>query len=182
MMGYIIERLKDAGITEIVILLYFKPHIIQACFGDGSDFGVKIQYVTPDEDYGTAGAVKQAAPHLDQRFIVISGDLITDFNLQEIIGFHSANQAKATITLTSVQDPLQFGVVITNKKNQIIRFLEKPGWGEVFSDTINTGIYVFEPEILSFIPDNVSFDFSKNLFPKLMENQITIFKYNAEKY
>ena len=88
---------------------------------------------------------------------MISGDLITDFNLQEIIGFHSANQAKATITLTSVQDPLQFGVVITNKKNQIIRFLEKPGWGEVFSDTINTGIYVFEPEILSFIPDNVSF-------------------------
>ncbi len=182
MMGYIIERLKDAGITEIVILLYFKPHIIQACFGDGSDFGVKIQYVTPDEDYGTAGAVKQAAPHLDQRFIVISGDLITDFNLQEIIGFHSANQAKATITLTSVQDPLQFGVVITNKKNQIIRFLEKPGWGEVFSDTINTGIYVFEPEILSFIPDNVSFDFSKDLFPKLMENQITIFGYNAKGY
>ncbi len=182
MMGYIIERLKDAGITEIVILLYFKPHIIQTCFGDGSDFGVKIQYVIPDEDYGTAGAVKQAAPHLDQQFIVISGDLITDFNLQEIIGFHSANQAKATITLTSVQDPLQFGVVITDKKNQIIRFLEKPGWGEVFSDTINTGIYVFEPEILSFIPDNVSFDFSKDLFPKLMESQVPIFGYNAKGY
>ncbi len=182
MMGYIIERLKHAGITDIIILLYFKPHIIRAYFGDGSDFGVKIQYVTPDEDYGTAGAVKQAAAYLDQPFIVISGDLITDFNLREIIGFHGANQAKATITLTSVKDPLQFGVVITDRKNQIIRFLEKPGWGEVFSDTINTGIYVFEPEILSFIPNNVSFDFSRDLFPKLMKSKITIFGYNATGY
>ncbi len=182
MMEYIIERLKHAGIAEIVILLYFKPHIIQDYFGDGSDFGVKIQYVIPDEDYGTAGAVKQAASYLNERFIVISGDLITNFNLQEIMGFHNANQAQATITLTSVEDPLQFGVVITDKKNQILRFLEKPGWGEVFSDTINTGIYVFEPGVLSFIPDNVPFDFSKDLFPKLMENGISIFGYNAKGY
>ncbi|PID76550.1 MAG: mannose-1-phosphate guanyltransferase [Deltaproteobacteria bacterium] len=182
MMGYVVERLKDAGITEIIILLYFKPDIIQSYFGDGTDFGVKITYVIPEEDYGTAGAVKQAAPYLDERFMVISGDLITDFNLREIIGFHAANQARATITLTSVEDPLQFGVVITDKKNQIIRFLEKPGWGEVFSDTINTGIYVFEPEILSFIPDNVPFDFSKDLFPKLMADQISIFGYNARGY
>ncbi len=182
MMGHIIEQLKDAGISDIVVLLYFKPEIIQAYFGDGANFGVNIQYVIPDDDYGTAGAVKQAAPFLDDSFIVISGDLITDFNLQEIIGFHEVNQASVTITLTSVEDPLQFGVVITDKKNQILRFLEKPGWGEVFSDTINTGIYILEPEILSFIPDAAPFDFSKDLFPKLMVNQIPLFGYKAHGY
>ncbi len=182
MMQYIIEMLKDAGITEIVILLYFKPEVIKNYFGDGSDYGIKIHYVLPDDDYGTAGAVKKAEKYLDERFIIVSGDLVTDFNLREIIGFHEINNSKATITLTSVDDPLQFGVVITDKDRKILRFLEKPGWGEVFSDTINTGIYVFEPEILSYIPENKAFDFSKDLFPTLMNNKITIFGYNAKGY
>jgi mannose-1-phosphate guanylyltransferase/phosphomannomutase len=182
MMEYIIEMLKNSGITEIVILLYFKPEVIKNYFGDGSDFGIKIHYVLPDDDYGTAGAVKKAEKYLDERFIIVSGDLVTDFNFREIIGFHEINNSKATITLTSVDDPLQFGVVITDKDRKILRFLEKPGWGEVFSDTINTGIYVFEPEILSYIPENKAFDFSKDLFPTLMNNKITIFGYNAKGY
>ncbi len=182
MMEYIIEMLKNVGITEIVILLYFKPEVIKNYFGDGSNLGIKIHYVLPDDDYGTAGAVKKAEKYLDERFIIVSGDLVTDFNLREIIGFHEINNSKATITLTSVDDPLQFGVVITDKDRKILRFLEKPGWGEVFSDTINTGIYVFEPEILSYIPENKPFDFSKDLFPTLMNNNITIYGYNAKGY
>ncbi|MCD8493719.1 MAG: nucleotidyltransferase family protein, partial [Geovibrio sp.] len=167
MMEYIIDSLKNAGIVDIVILLYFKPEVIKSYFGDGSSKGVNIRYVQPDDDYGTAGALKKAEAFLDERFIVVSGDLITDFSIQEIIGYHDFKESKATITLTSVPDPLQFGVVITDKEGQIVRFLEKPGWGEVFSDTINTGIYVFEPEVLKYIPENSNFDFSKDLFPKL---------------
>jgi mannose-1-phosphate guanylyltransferase/phosphomannomutase len=182
MMEYIIDSLKNAGIVDIVILLYFKPEVIKGYFGDGSSKGVRIRYVQPDDDYGTAGAVKKAEEFLNEKFIVVSGDLITDFNLQEIIGYHDVKGSKATITLTSVPDPLQFGVVITDKEGQIVRFLEKPGWGEVFSDTINTGIYVFEPEVLNSIPENANFDFSKDLFPKLMAGGTKIYGYNAKGY
>ncbi len=182
MMEHIIKRLKFVGIQEIIVLLYFKPEVIQNYFKDGKDFGVKINYVLPDDDYGTAGAVKKAQKYLDERFIVVSGDLVTDFDFKEIIGFHHAVGSKLTITLTSVEDPLQFGVVITDKEGKILRFLEKPGWGEVFSDTINTGIYVIEPEILNYIPDNIPFDFSKDLFPRLMKEGITLYGYNAKGY
>jgi len=147
------------------MLLYYQPDIIKKFFRDGSDFGVKITYVTPLQDMGTAGAVKAAEKYLDERFMVISGDLLTDFNLKKIIDFHDANRAMATITLTSVKDPLQFGVVITDKEKRITQFLEKPGWGEVISDTINTGIYVLEPAIFNYIPAGENFDFSQDLFP-----------------
>lgn len=182
MMEHIIRKLKAAGITEIIVLLYFKPEVIQNYFKDGKDFGVNITYILPDDDYGTAGAVKKAQKYIDKRFIVVSGDLVTDFDFNEIIGFHNAVSSKLTITLTSVEDPLQFGVVITDKEGKILRFLEKPGWGEVFSDTINTGIYVIEPEILDYIPLNIPFDFSKDLFPKLMKEGITLYGYNARGY
>ncbi len=182
MMKYIILSLRDAGIKDIAILLYFKPEVVQDYFGDGSKFGINIHYVLPDSDYGTAGAVKKAEEFLNERFIVVSGDLLTDFNIPEIIGYHEAKQSKATITLTSVPDPLQFGVVITDENGKILRFLEKPGWGEVFSDTINTGIYVFEPEVLSYIPENKNFDFSQDLFPSMMARGVDIFGYNAKGY
>lgn len=182
MMEYIILSLKKAGIKEMAVLLYFKPDVIKKHFGDGSSLGVNIRYFTPDDDYGTAGAVKKAEKFLNERFIVVSGDLVTDFNIPEIIGYHEAKGSKATITLTSVSDPLQFGVVITDGEGKIVRFLEKPGWGEVFSDTINTGIYVFEPEILSFIPENKPFDFSKDLFPSIMSSGTPIYGFNAKGY
>ncbi len=182
MMEHIIVKLRRSGIDEIVILLYFKPEVIQEYFGDGSKWGVKIIYALPDDDYGTAGAVGFAREHLDTTFMIVSGDLVTDFDFDEIIAFHRDKKAKLTITLTPVEDPLQFGVVITDKQGHIERFLEKPSWGEVFSDTINTGIYIIEPEILDYIPPNVSYDFSKDLFPKLMEEKITLWGCEALGY
>ena len=182
MMEHILKKVKSAGITDIVVLLYFKPEVITDYFKDGSDFGVNITYVKPDDDYGTAGAVKKAEKYLDETFMVVSGDLVTDFDFKEIIGYHQVKGSKLTITLTSVEDPLQFGVVITDKEGRILRFLEKPGWGEVFSDTINTGIYIIEPEILKYIPENVSFDFSKDLFPLLMKQGITLYGFKAKGY
>jgi len=157
------------------MLLYFQPETIKKFFGDGSEYGINITYVTPLEDLGTAGAVKAAARHLNERFMIISGDLLTDFDLTAAIKFHEEKQARATLTLTPVADPLQFGVVITNQNGEITKFLEKPDWGEVFSDTINTGIYILEPEVLELIPEGENRDWSKDVFPQMLERQDRLF-------
>ncbi len=181
-MLHIVELLKKYEITELIMLLYHQPFYIKNFFRDGSDFGVKITYVTPIADMGTAGAVKAAEKYLDERFLVISGDLLTDFNLKKIIDFHVDRKANATITLTSVKDPLQFGVVITDKEKRITQFLEKPGWGEVISDTINTGIYVLEPEVLKYIPEGENFDFSQDLFPLMLTKKDALYGVTARGY
>ena len=183
MMEHTMMTLKDLGITEFIVLLYFKPDIIKDYFKDGSDFGIKITYVLPDDDYGTAGAVKLAEEYIgDDNFIIISGDLVTDFDFQKIFDYHVQKESKLTITLTPVENPLEFGVVIANEEGRIEKFLEKPSWGEVFSDTINTGIYIIEPEILKYIPKNENFDFAKDLFPLLMRKGIPLMAGYAEGY
>jgi len=183
MMEHIIIKLRDElGITDMAVLLYFKPDIIKNHFGDGSDLGVKITYVQPDDDYGTAGAVAFAREFLDDTFIIVSGDLVTNFDFKKIERFHKKKKSQLTITLTRVENPLQFGVVIANEDDRIEKFLEKPSWGEVFSDTINTGIYVIEPEILNYIPHGENFDFAKDLFPALMQNDIPLWGYSCEGY
>ncbi len=183
MMEHTMMMLKELGITEFIVLLYFKPEIIQNYFEDGSAFGINISYVLPDDDYGTAGAVKLAQDLIgEENFIVISGDLVTDFQFGELFDFHKKKQSKLSIGLTSVENPLQFGVVIANEENVIEKFLEKPSWGEVFSDTINTGIYIIEPEILNYIPEGENFDFAKDLFPLLMEKGIDLMGYTLKGY
>ena len=181
-MLHIIELLKKHGIEELVLLLYHQPMNIKNFFGDGSEFGVRITYVTPLEDFGTAGAVKAAAKYLDERFLIISGDLLTDFDLSQAMEFHEQTKALATVTLTSVKDPLQFGVVITDKDGRITKFLEKPGWGEVFSDTINTGIYVLEPEVLHLIPEGENRDWSKDIFPHMLSNDMPLYGVKLDGY
>jgi mannose-1-phosphate guanylyltransferase/phosphomannomutase len=181
-MEHIVNLLKRHGITDLVLLLFHQPEVIKKYFGDGSEFGVHITYVTPLDDFGTAGAVKAAAKHLDERFMIISGDLLTDFDLSKVMAFHEEKQAQATITLTAVADPLQFGVVITDKAARITKFLEKPGWGEVFSDTINTGIYILEPEVLDLIPEGENRDWAKDVFPKMLENGDDLLGCNLQGY
>jgi len=177
-----LELLKKHDITDIVISIYYQPEIIQDFFRAGTHLGVKIKYVKPDSDYGTAGSVKAAAEFLTEPFLVISADVLTDFDLKEVINFHREKEALATMVLTRVENPLSFGVVITNQEGKILRFLEKPTWGEVFSDTINTGIYVFQPEVLDYIPDEREFDFSKHLFPLLLEKKEHIYGYVVRGY
>ncbi len=183
MMEHIIIKLRDdLGIKDIAVLLYFKPEIIKDYFGDGKDFGVNITYFKPEDDYGTAGAVGFAREFLDETFIIVSGDLVTDFNFPQIADFHKQKNSKLTIALTPVENPLQFGVVIANEENKIEKFLEKPSWGEVFSDTINTGIYLIEPEILDYIPHEANFDFAQDLFPLLMKSGIDLWGCPIEGY
>jgi len=183
MMEHIIIKLRDElGIKQMAVLLYFKPEVIKSYFGDGSSLGVELTYIQPDDDYGTAGAVAFAREFLDETFIIASGDLVTDFDFKKIEKFHKDKKSKLTITLTSVEDPLQFGVVIANEDDRIVKFLEKPSWGEVFSDTINTGIYMIEPDILEYIPHGENFDFAKDLFPKLMGDDIPLWGCSIDGY
>lgn len=182
MMQHIVDLIKKLGINQIVSTLFYQPEIITSYFGDGTKFGVHLQYRRAEADYGTAGSVRNAADFLDERFIIISGDVLTDFDLTKAIEFHEKKKAKATLVLTRATNPLAFGVVITDNNGKITRFLEKPTWGEVFSDTINTGIYIIEPEVLQLIPFQKEFDFSKNLFPAMLEQDMGLYGYIAEGY
>lgn len=181
-MEHIVALLVQHGITDLVTLLHFQPEQIEGHFGDGSPFGVRMTYVCPSEDFGTAGAVKNAEGCLADPFLIISGDVLTDFDLSAAAAFHRERQADLTIVLTRVENPLQYGVVITEPDGRITRFLEKPTWSEVFSDTINTGIYLLEPSVLGLIPPRSEFDFSKDLFPLMLREGKRLFGYVAEGY
>ncbi|MBI4537737.1 MAG: NTP transferase domain-containing protein [candidate division NC10 bacterium] len=181
-MAHIVELLEQHAIADLVVLLHFQPELIEAYFGDGSAFGVRMTYIAPTEDYGTAGSVKNAEAHLSDPFLVISGDLLTDFDLTAAVAFHRERQADLTIVLTRVENPLQYGVVITEPNGRINRFLEKPTWSEVFSDTVNTGIYIIEPSVLKLIPPRREFDFSRDLFPLMMREGKRLYGCIAEGY
>ncbi|MCV3215558.1 mannose-1-phosphate guanyltransferase [Plectonema radiosum NIES-515] len=180
---HIINLLKRHQITEVVATLHYLPDVLRDYFQDGSDFGVQMTYaVEEDQPLGTAGCVKNIAELLDETFLVISGDSITDFDLTAAIEFHKQNKSKATLILTRVPNPIEFGVVITDEQHRIRRFLEKPSTSEIFSDTVNTGTYILEPEVLEYLPSSIECDFSKDLFPLLLEKDEPMYGYVAEGY
>jgi len=180
---HIINLLKRHQITEVIATLHYLPDVIRDYFQDGTDFGVQMTYaVEEDQPLGTAGCVKNIAELLEETFLVISGDSVTDFNLTEAIEFHKRKQSKATLILTRVPNPIDFGVVITDEDYQIRRFLEKPSTSEIFSDTVNTGIYILEPSVLEYLPPNQECDFSKDLFPLLLQKDEPMYGYIAEGY
>lgn len=178
-MGHILDLLKRHGITEVVVTLHFMPEVIQSYFGDGGSLGMTIHYAVEETPLGTAGSVKNAEQFLDEPFLIISGDAVTDISLQEVIDFHQEKGAEATLTLYRVPNPLEYGVIITDPSGRITQFLEKPSWGEVISDTVNTGIYVIEPEVLDLIEEGVPTDWSKDVFPMLLESGRPLYGYVA---
>ena len=167
-MEHMVRLLKKHGFTDLSVLLYFLPDTITAHFGDGARWGVNISYVTPTADLGTAGAVKFAVGDSNEPVLVVSADVLTDFDLGAAVRFHREKGAEATMVLTRVEQPLAYGIVITDEEGSVLRFLEKPAWGEVFSDTINTGIYLLEPSVFGAIPAGRPYDFGKELFPALL--------------
>src|SRR5262249_23270019 len=132
-MEHILNLLKTHGITEVVVTVQYMASAIEDYFGDGSQLGMHIAYSREEVPLGTAGRVKTAEELLNEPFLVISGDALTDFNLSDLIAFHTERQAMATLTLASVANPLEYGVIITDEQQRIRQFLEKPSWGEVFS-------------------------------------------------
>jgi mannose-1-phosphate guanylyltransferase / phosphomannomutase len=175
MMQHILRLLRHHGFDDTVVTVQFLASIIRNYFGDGSDLDLSITYVTEERPLGTAGSVKNAESLLDDTFLVISGDAVTDLDLEQLLRFHKDRGSAVTVALRRVADPLEFGIVITGEDGRIERFLEKPGWGEVFSDQINTGIYVIEPGILEHVPRDEEFDFSADLFPLLLERGLPMY-------
>ena len=168
-MEHIVELLRRHGFEDVIVTVAFLPQAIRSYFGSGESLGIDIGYSVEESPLGTAGSVKRAAGRLDDTFLVISGDALCDVDLTGLVEAHRANGASVTIGLKSVENPLEFGIVVTDEEGRVERFLEKPSWGQVFSDTINTGIYVLEPEVLAHVPTDRPYDFSKELFPLLLE-------------
>jgi mannose-1-phosphate guanylyltransferase/phosphomannomutase len=181
-MEHIVELLRKHGFEDVIVTVAFLPQAIRSYFGDGEPLGVNIEYSVEESPLGTAGSVRLASAKLDDTFVVISGDALTDVNLEKIVDFHRDRGAAVTIGLKSVENPLEFGIVVTDDEGRIERFLEKPSWGQVFSDTINTGIYVLEPEVLRHVPTDRPYDFSKELFPLLLEMGRPLYGYVFDEY
>jgi len=179
---HIIELLKRHGITEVVITLQYLAAVIQEHLGDGSTFGMKIHYTVEESPLGTAGSVRLGREWLDDTFMVISGDALTDFDLTAAVQYHTQRKSTATIVLKRMPNPLEYGVVIIDDDGRVRQFQEKPSWGEVFSDTVNTGIYILEPKIFDYYEDEQVFDFSSQLFPILLEKNDPMFGYVADGY
>ncbi len=180
---HIVNLLKRHHITEIIATLFYLPDVMRDYFRDGSQFGVQMTYaVEEDQPLGTAGCVKNISALLTTTFVVISGDCITDYDLSAAISFHKERGSKATLVLARVPNPMEFGVVITDEQQRICRFLEKPSSSEIFSDTVNTGIYILEPEVLNYLPVDQATDFSHDLFPLLLEKGEPMYGYVAEGY
>jgi mannose-1-phosphate guanylyltransferase / phosphomannomutase len=181
-MEHILELLREHELTEVIVTVAFLPQAIRGYFGTGEALGMEIGYSVEESPLGTAGSVRHAVRQLDETFLVISGDALCDVDLGALVAFHKERGAAVTIGLKSVDNPLEFGIVVTDEEGRIERFLEKPSWGQVFSDTINTGIYVLEPEVLKHVPANQPFDFSKELFPYLLEMGRPLYGYVMDGY
>jgi len=179
---HILDLLREHGFDDVIVTLAFMPQAIRGYFGDGEAYGVSIRYSVEESPAGTAGSVKLAEEALDETFLVISGDALCDIDLGALVHFHKEKGAQVTIGLKSVPNPLEFGIVVTDEEGRIERFLEKPSWGQVFTDTINTGIYVLEPEVLRHVPADTPYDFSKELFPLLLEMGKPLYGYVCDGY
>lgn len=182
MMEHIAVLLKQHHFNEVMATLFYLPEAIREYFGDGSRWGMSFRYFIEETPLGTAGSVKNGEAFLNETFLVISGDTLTDIDLGAAVRFHREKGAAATLVLTKVSNPLEYGVVITDQEGRIRRFLEKPGWGEVFSDTVNTGIYILEPKIFDYFEKGQVFDFSKDLFPKLLAGGEPLYGFVAPGY
>ncbi len=181
-MEHITDLLKKNNIKDMAATLQYMPDLISEYFGDGEAYGIKMRYYIEQKPLGTAGSVKNAESFLDEPFLVISGDALTDIDLTKAIDFHHEKDAMVTLILKRVDIPLEYGVVVTDQDSRIIRFLEKPSWGEVFSDTVNTGIYILSPEIFNYIKPDTVFDFSRDLFPILLKEKRRMFGYITNEY
>src|SRR6202171_274873 len=181
-LGHIFDLLKRHGITDAYVTLQYLASMIQDSYGDGGAVGMRLRYSVEETPLGTGGSVRQIGAGLDDTFIVISGDAMTDIDLTKVIAFPKERKAAVTLTLVRAATPLEYGVVITQPDGRISKFLEKPSWGEVFSDTINTGIYVIESRVLERFAIGEKFDFSKDLFPQLLADGEPLYGYVAEGY
>ena len=179
---HVIRNLKEHNITEIVMAQFYLPASMREYFGDGSKLGVHLYYVMEETPMGSAGAVKNVEDFLDGTFFVLNGDIIQNRDFTTILKFHRRHHAKATVVLTPVADPTHYGVVETDKRNKVKRFLEKPKAEEVTTNMINAGTWVVEPEVLQRIPPDTKFSFERDVFPQMLADGLPFYAYPTDNY
>src|SRR5579862_3292952 len=182
-MEYLVDLLKQHGFDEIMVNLHYLGDKIESYFGDGSKWGVKILWEHEDKLWGDAGSVKRAEDFFqNETFLVIGGDDLTDMDLSKLLKAHRDKKALATIALSLVDDPSEYGIVEMNENDRITRFLEKPKGEVIFSNTANTGVYIFEPAVLELIPRGVFYLFGKQVFPLLLNQQRPLYGHLTAAY
>jgi len=181
-MEHVLRWLARHGVREAVVNLYHLRENIKRHFGDGQKFGVSVAYSEEEELLGTAGGVRRASHFFTETFVVVGGDDLTDIDLRRVVEFHKKSGALATIAVTEVQDVSQYGISETDESGRIKRYLEKPAPEQTFSHLANTGVYVFEPAIFDFIPDVERPDFSRHVFPLLLERGAPFFAVRCQEY
>ncbi|MFA4661888.1 sugar phosphate nucleotidyltransferase [Pyrococcus kukulkanii] len=183
LMEYMLRSLVEIGVEEVIILVGYLKEKILEYFGDGEKYGVEIKYSNGENiKLGTAGALKKAERFIEDTFIVASSDVLTNLNFRDLVEFHKKKGGIATMALTKVEDPSHYGVAVLDEENRILYFKEKPKPEEAPSNLVNAGIYVFEPDIFDLIPKGKNYDFSLNLFPKMLDEGIPIYGFPFDEY
>ncbi len=177
-----LARLAQHNINEIVLAMGYKPDSIFEYFGQKTGMSIKLAYSLEEKPLGTAGAVKHASQHIDETLFVLNGDVFSDIDYTDMLNFHRQNKAQVTIALTHVDDPTKFGVVETDENGRVKRFTEKPKWEDVTSHWINAGVYILEPEVIDYIPENVFYMFEKGVFPNMLEKGEPVYAYTSDAY
>ena len=179
---HLLGYLKEHGVTDAILAMGYLPDPIQRCLGDGTQLGVQLIYLVEESPLGTAGAVKNAESYLDGPFLVFNGDIITELDLTAMMKRHKEVKPKVSIALTPVDNPTIYGVVETDTRGLVQRFVEKPTWDKVTTNMINAGIYILEPEVLAHIPPSTPSMFENYLFPRLLEMGEPILGYPSDAY
>ena len=175
-MEHALLLLRRHGVTQVCVTVCHQAQKIMEYFGDGAPWGMELQYVVEEQPLGTAGSVKACAPYLGgEDFLVVSGDVVCDFDLSAAIEFHQARKSAATLLLCPRPDPLEYGLVLTDENSRVVRFVEKPAWGQVVTNMVNTGVYVLSPQVLAQVPQGQPYDFGQDLFPKLLRGGMSLY-------
>ncbi|HAM35396.1 MAG TPA: hypothetical protein DEB40_10295 [Elusimicrobia bacterium] len=180
---HVLDNLLRHGIKEVAVNLFAHADQIRGYCGDGSRWSLKISYSMEPKLLGTAGAVKKVEGFLrDGPFFVMSGDGLSDIDLTSMLAFHRRRRSLATMAVKAIDARFEYGVTLADPSGRIRGFKEKPSWGDVFSNKVNTGIYLFEPEILRYIPRHAVYDFGHELWPKLLKLRKPIYAYECRDY
>lgn len=182
LIDYIVRLFREHGIEDIAINLHHKPETVREHLGDGQRFGVHVTYSFEEKLLGTAGALGKLRNFFTETFVAINGDMLSSIDISAQVDFHRSRRATATIALFEVADPTTRGVVELDGDRRIRRFVEKPPADRVFSNLVNAGVYVIEPEVLNYIPDNTLADLGTDTFPLLLQAGKRLFGYPSRDY
>ncbi|HET9870871.1 MAG TPA: NDP-sugar synthase [bacterium] len=180
---YPLRQLKKAGIREVAFSVGYKSQAIRKVYGDGRKLGMRFHYALEKEPLGTGGAIKNAERFVKGHpVVVLNGDILTDLPLSKMIAFHRKKRSAATLGLVRVEDPTAYGLVLLDRQKRVTRFLEKPTAKEAVTDTINAGVYLFEPQVFGFLPAGIQYSAERGLFPDLLASRTPFFGYVWDGY